>query len=134
MKTYSAGINEDIVCFIPDNSAVLDVGCADGAFGKFLKDKKNCLVFGIEKDKRSAKNAKKLLDRVFCIDIEKTKPKGLGKIFDVIVFADVLEHLKGAACCFEKIFSAFEAERKNNCLYSKHCKFFYQKRPFVRKI
>lgn len=94
MKNYTSGINRDIVGFIQNKAIVLDVGCADGEFGRALKERKNCTVFGVEKNKKSAKKAKRFLDRVFCIDIEKTKPKIMAASIDVIVFADVLEHLK----------------------------------------
>jgi len=94
MKNYVAGTNRDIVSFVTENSAVLDVGCADGGFGKLLKEEKNCSVFGIEKNAANAKKAGKILDKVFCIDAEKARPKIKEHTIDAIIFADVLEHLK----------------------------------------
>jgi methionine biosynthesis protein MetW len=94
MREYFAGINQDIVASIPKNSVVLDVGCADGKLGWLLKKEKNCIVFGVELNKKSAKKAKKVLDKVFCINLESKKPNIEKESFDVIIFADVLEHFK----------------------------------------
>lgn len=83
----------EMLSYIPSNvKTVLDVGCSSGAFGKLVKDKFGCIVWGIEPDKKSASNAANLLDRVYNsffddnIDLE-------GKRFDCIIFNDVLEHL-----------------------------------------
>jgi len=83
-----------MVSFIPKNSFVLDVGCADGKLGEHLKKNLNCTVFGIEKNEFSANIAKEKIDKVFCIDLEEKKPPIADGTFDVIIFSDVLEHLK----------------------------------------
>jgi O-antigen biosynthesis protein len=85
---------------IPDNSLVLDIGCAQGKFGLELK-KKNCKVYGIDIDKSAAEYATKSgnYEKVFVMDITKTKHTDCEKLFypvkkfDAIIFSNVLEHL-----------------------------------------
>ena len=65
---------------------ILEVGCASGYFSKVLIDH-NHQVTGIEPDKQSVINAKKVIQNIFCGTfsefIQNTK---LGKFFDVIIF------------------------------------------------
>jgi methionine biosynthesis protein MetW len=80
---------------IEPNVKVLDVGCGTGQLGEMLKIEKNCYVAGVDVDPRAIEEARKRLDHVIVADVEELDklpyPK---KYFDVIVFADVLEHLK----------------------------------------
>lgn len=73
---------------------VLDIGCATGRLAEKLR-KKECLVVGIEIDKQLADAAQQRCDKVIMADVEELKevPFSTG-YFDVIVFADILEHLK----------------------------------------
>lgn len=72
---------------------VLDIGCATGVFGKLLKDKYNCCVTGIEINKRICKIAENNIDKVICCNVETNFPEIKDK-FDIIILADILEHLK----------------------------------------
>src|ERR1700688_1269750 len=74
---------------------VLDVGCATGYLAKLMSSH-DCSVTGIDVNADSAEAAKTYCSRVFVADLDFT---GLaeaveGKSFDVIVFGDVLEHLR----------------------------------------
>jgi 2-polyprenyl-3-methyl-5-hydroxy-6-metoxy-1,4-benzoquinol methylase len=73
---------------------VLDVGCAGGDFGLALMDQ-GCKVSGVEIDTADAEAAAKVLDRVVVANLDESALSDLfnGETFDVIVFADVLEHL-----------------------------------------
>ena len=84
-----------IVKLIPPGSSVLDVGCATGYLAELLRPK-NCVVTGIEVNPAAAKVASEHCAAVISADIEtQTLSKIVGrKKFDVIVFADVLEHLR----------------------------------------
>ncbi len=77
----------------PDAKAILDVGCGSGIFGQLVKQKLNCIFWGIEPDRESAEKAARRLDKVindtFSADLTEIKDKS----FDVICFNDVLEHL-----------------------------------------
>jgi 2-polyprenyl-3-methyl-5-hydroxy-6-metoxy-1,4-benzoquinol methylase len=74
---------------------VLDVGCATGNLAEVLAGR-GCRVTGIEIDPEAARQAEKHCERVIVGDVESLD---LGaeldeSVFDVIVFGDVLEHLK----------------------------------------
>lgn len=79
--------------YIKEGDRVLDVGCSTGYFGEALIHLKKCEVWGVDIDKGDIEEAKKRLSKAFILDINDTKAyEKLGK-FDVIIFADVLEHL-----------------------------------------
>ncbi len=77
------------------NKRVLDVGCASGYLAEALNDR-GCLVSGVEADTELAELARPHLDRIVVADVEAcelVEEFGPGS-FDVIVFGDVLEHLR----------------------------------------
>ena len=79
---------------IEDGSEVMDVGCSSGNFGENLIAKKGCIVDGVELDSSDAKIASKKLRNVWNLNIEQlVNLKKLRNKYDVVVFADVLEHL-----------------------------------------
>lgn len=79
---------------IPPKAKVLDVGCSSGNFDKVLIDKKHCYVDGIELDTNDAKQASKILNHVYTLNIETDDISMLtDKFYDVIYFGDVIEHL-----------------------------------------
>jgi len=78
--------------YIEDKSKVLDVGCSTGAFGAALRDLKQCIVVGIDINREDLKKAKENLDKAVYMDANDPALLKLGK-FDVVIFADVLEHL-----------------------------------------
>jgi len=84
--------------------SILEVGCSTGYFGQYLKDKLGVSVWGIEINKEDARKAKKVLDKVIVGDVEVLDfKKCFGKKkFDVIIFADVLEHLKNPGKVLKK--------------------------------
>jgi len=74
---------------------VLEVGCATGFFGAFLKEQ-GFEVWGVETSVLQAKRAGRRLDYVYigCIeDFLRSDECGNAGYFDYIVFGDVLEHL-----------------------------------------
>jgi methionine biosynthesis protein MetW len=93
---YRYGTHALILSKIPANSLVLDVGCAQGYLAEFLKKNKDCTVYGIDLEKQAAQKAKRFCQEVISGDVEEICLKG--KIwqqkFDVIILADLLEHLK----------------------------------------
>ncbi|MGB9637633.1 MAG: methionine biosynthesis protein MetW, partial [Microgenomates group bacterium] len=58
-KLPKLNIDRQTVFLVPDNSTVLEIGCADGFMGEYLIKKKGCLVVGVEKDSEAAKRAEK---------------------------------------------------------------------------
>lgn len=87
--------------FIPEKSRVLDIGCSSGNFGDVLINEKNCEVVGLDIDAPDIALAKKKLTRALVRNIEREEITDLGT-FDVVVFADVLEHLLNPIGALEK--------------------------------
>jgi 2-polyprenyl-3-methyl-5-hydroxy-6-metoxy-1,4-benzoquinol methylase len=88
-------INRALVALVGRPRTVLDVGCGVGLNGAAIK-KKGARVTGLEIVPRSIERARAVLDEVISVDI--TSAEALagalgGRKFDLIVFADVLEHL-----------------------------------------
>jgi len=92
--TYSANINNHIYKIIPNNKKILDVGCNTGNLGEKLIKNKNCEVWGIDYSKRVVGIAKKRLNKAIFFDIESYKIPFKNEKFDIIIFGDILEHLR----------------------------------------
>ncbi len=76
----------------PKYHKILDVGCARGYIGRRLKEKDKS-VFGIEMSTPAAVEAQKVLNKVYVFDIEKPWPD-IGELkFDLVILAEVLEHV-----------------------------------------
>jgi lipopolysaccharide biosynthesis protein/2-polyprenyl-3-methyl-5-hydroxy-6-metoxy-1,4-benzoquinol methylase len=102
-QNYSRSIIDDqeeslskIVALIRSGSTVLDVGCSTGMLGKYLSEKKQCIVDGVDIDYDALekcgsayrKTERKDLESeslLHCFDLES---------YDFIICADVIEHLK----------------------------------------
>ncbi len=89
-KIYN-DINLGILSLRLVNKKILDVGCGTGLLGAQLKLAGN-FVYGIDINDTQLKIAAKKLDGIKKVDITKTKPN-LPKDFEVIIFADILEHV-----------------------------------------
>jgi O-antigen biosynthesis protein len=80
---------------VGNNKWVLDVGCASGYLARALREQ-GCRVSGVEYDAGAAEEAAPALDKVVVGDLEQLDlaAEFAGEEFDVIVFGDVLEHLR----------------------------------------
>lgn len=92
------GSRPDIQRLIPPHAKqVLDVGCSNGTLGASIKASKGSIVYGIELSSEMARVASERIDKVFVGDASEIilheKMYSLNVKFDVIIFADVLEHL-----------------------------------------
>ncbi|MBE9580069.1 MAG: class I SAM-dependent methyltransferase [Proteobacteria bacterium] len=85
-----------ILHLVGQGKRVLECGCGPGHMTRVLVDHFRCEVTGIEIDKDAAKEAETFCHRVICgdLDILNLEECLEGQKFDVVVFADVLEHLK----------------------------------------
>lgn len=91
-----------IYSFIPEGSKILDVGCSSGNLGKSLKSDKSAYVVGVDIDRDDVKKAKQVLDEAHEVDLESDDLSQLGK-FDIIIMADVIEHLINPEKVLEKL-------------------------------
>ncbi|MGH9320734.1 MAG: class I SAM-dependent methyltransferase [Vicinamibacteria bacterium] len=75
---------------------VLELGCSSGYMSRVLVERFECRVTGVERDRAAAERAGKVCDRVLLADLERLDfAAELGsERFDVVVCADVLEHLR----------------------------------------
>ncbi|MFC1848233.1 class I SAM-dependent methyltransferase [Chloroflexota bacterium] len=87
------GAHSRVVKLIGNNKRVLDVGCATGEVARELK-MNGCSVIGIEIDPHQAKIAQEVCDEVIKGDIETMDLGPMSSSFNVVLMADVLEHLK----------------------------------------
>lgn len=75
------------------NQRVLDVGCSTGYLADFLTRERACDVIGLEPDAEAATAARQLLGERILTGGTELLPDLAPGSFDVVLFADVLEHL-----------------------------------------
>jgi O-antigen biosynthesis protein len=80
---------------VTDNTKVLEFGCATGYFSKLLVQK-GCQVTGVEINEKAAKIAEQYCEKVIVADLDVVKLNEIlpEQAFDVVIFGDVLEHLR----------------------------------------
>jgi 2-polyprenyl-3-methyl-5-hydroxy-6-metoxy-1,4-benzoquinol methylase len=100
-----ASTHSKIVSLVPPATRVLEFGCATGYMSQVLKDRLGCTVVGVEIDPEAAALAEQHTERVIVGDAEKIDYAAelAGEEFDVVMFADVLEHLKEPADVLRRI-------------------------------
>lgn len=100
-----ASTHSKIVSLVPAATRVLEFGCATGYMTEVLKDRLGCTVVGIEIDPGAAALAEEHAERVIVGDAEKIDyaTELAGEEFDVVLFADVLEHLKEPADVLRRV-------------------------------
>lgn len=97
-KRGYSGYRPDIVSVmqLDQYKAVLDVGCGEGQLGMQIRERAPAVkVYGVEGDEQRTKTAAANLDGCWTVDLNSpdwTAPLPSIK-FDLIIFADVLEHL-----------------------------------------
>lgn len=81
---------------IPPGSTILDLGCGTGALGQYLAHHQRCTSDGVTLNPSEARRASAYYRRVEIADLETVNLSMLfaGERYDVIVCADVLEHLR----------------------------------------
>ncbi len=93
---------------IDDNTSILDVGCADGVMGQFIKQHRTAEVFGFEYDLLSVQNAQQngAYTEVHQVDLEQLSvcdyPEYKNK-FNHILCCDILEHLRNPMQVLNKL-------------------------------
>jgi SAM-dependent methyltransferase len=81
-----------ISSMIPTGARVLDVGCGTGSVTKHVISNRGATVIGLEPDEARARRARERGLVVHMVPLSADIIESLGE-FDVVLFADVLEHL-----------------------------------------
>ncbi|HET8838656.1 MAG TPA: class I SAM-dependent methyltransferase [Flavobacteriaceae bacterium] len=100
---YYNKIRQEMLKYMPEKpKRVMDVGCGRGTFAAVVKEKTNAEVWGLEFMEAEAKEAEKVIDKVFAGPCENNIDKLPDNYFDVVYFNDVLEHLTDPYWVVEK--------------------------------
>lgn len=98
----SLTVQSQVVGLAGKNKEVLEVGCNIGETSLVLKNNQ-CKITGVEINSKAAKIAKNICDNLIIGDIERDKVwDKITNIFDIIIFADILEHLRNPANVLKK--------------------------------
>lgn len=97
--------NNKLIALVGENKKVLEIGCAMGFQTRALHEIQRCQVTGIEIDPDAANYARPYCEELLVGDIETMHVDQLlhDRQFDVITFADVLEHLKDPVAVLYKM-------------------------------
>jgi 2-polyprenyl-3-methyl-5-hydroxy-6-metoxy-1,4-benzoquinol methylase len=91
---YYRAPRPEMLGFVPAAvQRVLEVGCAEGAFGAAVKERTGAEVWGIEFVPQAAERARAVIDRVLVGDASERIADLPDTNFDAIVCNDILEHL-----------------------------------------
>lgn len=102
--TYKESLNYKIVSnLIDENSAVLDLGCAEGSFLKYLIEEKNVKALGVEIDESAVINA---IEKGLSV-VQGDLDKGLGefktKSYDWAILNQTLQSVKNPEFVVEEM-------------------------------
>lgn len=96
------GVNAPVAGLIPaDRRRVLDLGCGDGSFGRWLKQQGSDWVTGVTIQDEEARRAASGLDEVICTDLDRWDP--VGERYDGVVASHVLEHLADPSTLLQRL-------------------------------
>lgn len=97
--------HELVVGLVPEGSSVLEFGPATGYMTEVLAQRLGCRVTGIELDPGAASQAQTHAERMIVGDAETLDlDEHLhGEHFDIVLFADVLEHLRDPAGLLRRV-------------------------------
>jgi 2-polyprenyl-3-methyl-5-hydroxy-6-metoxy-1,4-benzoquinol methylase len=84
------------------NKRVLEIGCSTGYLSEAM-GQQGCRVTGVEIDPVAAEAAKRYCERVLVGDIETLHPSVLGSGYEVLMLADVLEHLRDPVAALKRL-------------------------------
>ena len=93
-----------VLDLVEPGARVLEFGCATGYMSQALRDRHGATVIGVERDATAAQEAESRCQRVLVGDIEELDLESElgGERFDVLLFADVLEHLRDPAAVLRR--------------------------------
>lgn len=90
---------------VPRGSRVLEVGCSSGSQTRVLAKELDCRITAVEVDPQAAEHARPFCENLVIGNIETMSKEELeaGGPYDVVLFADVLEHLYSPQVALEKV-------------------------------
>lgn len=131
-KLDPLNIDRQSINLIPEGTKVLDIGCATGFMGKYLKKNKNCYVVGVEQGIDEAREAKKVLNRVITGDIENEDILSqIKEKFDVVLASAIIEHLKDPAAAI-RLWRRFLKNRGKLIITTSNIAHFSQRLELLR--
>jgi len=108
--TYEISLDDDgaavrTLSLVGQGRSVLEIGCASGSQSKILNSRMGCTITAIEINPEAAEHAKPYCKRIILDSIEKVDLDTClsGEKFDVVLFADVLEHLYDPLAALRKV-------------------------------
>ena len=100
-----------IADLVPAGARVLDVGTGSGALGAYLSTQKSCVVDGITGNPDEAAMAQAHYRMIWVCDLDQTLPEVVRQnCYDVVVCADVLEHLREPAALLRALRNCLESD------------------------
>lgn len=91
---YGAMTNKALLSMMPVAGRVLDIGCGEGAWSDALRSGGATVLVGIEPCETAAVAASKRYDKIVSSPVEEVDLDAIGcEPFDLIVAADIIEHL-----------------------------------------
>jgi SAM-dependent methyltransferase len=95
LRDYYKKERRELAVLIPEKAEkILDIGCGGGRLGRLLKSQaEDREIWGVEINAEACQEARKWLDHVRREDACTWEPPVEEGYFDVLVFADILEHL-----------------------------------------
>jgi 2-polyprenyl-3-methyl-5-hydroxy-6-metoxy-1,4-benzoquinol methylase len=97
----------NVVKLVGFNKNVLELGCGPGSITKVLKHENNCHISALELDSSAIEKARIYCDEINQADFNDPNWTGLvnGNNYDVVIAADVLEHLYNPSDTLNKMAS-----------------------------
>ena len=94
-----------VIRLVGERKRILEVGCATGYMAKVLAEQFGCSITGVELDGEAASSARRFCQSVIVGDVESLDCEQTfgGDSFDVIICADVLEHLRDPAATLARL-------------------------------
>ncbi len=90
---------------VKSGQRILELGCSYGYLSKFLTEELNCRVVGVDMDADAIEQARDFCTQVIVADLDNEAWLShiAGQQFDVVLCADVLEHLKNPAALLARL-------------------------------
>jgi 2-polyprenyl-3-methyl-5-hydroxy-6-metoxy-1,4-benzoquinol methylase len=103
----------NVVRMVGQNKRVVEIGCGPGSITKILATQGQCKITGLEIDVEAIEKAKPYCEKIFQADLNsKDWPRLLDNFerFDVVLAADVLEHLYDPWTALQRMVSLINPE------------------------